>query len=109
MIYGRTVRKVIADTCAFKAVLGATDAETQRYFSQVVGTYEKLREQINTNYSNLGVQSGNSTQSSFDDGRPIIRPEEFATLKDIILMYPLPFNFCQVQKQPYYQENVNKL
>ena len=105
LIYGATARKVIADTCAFKAVLGATDAETQKYFSDLVGAYEKIRNQTTQNYGSiLGVPSGSSTQRSTEDGKPIIRPEELAALPDILLLYPLPQNFCKVQKQPYYQE-----
>lgn len=107
LIYGRTARKVIADTCAFKAVLGATDAETQKYFAQLVGTYEKLKNQRSKSFNPINVQSGSGVQSSFEDNRPIIKPEEFASLTDIVLLYPLPFNFCRVQKQPYWR-NVNK-
>lgn len=109
-IYGRTARKVIADTCAYKAVLGATDAETQKYFSQLVGTYEKLKNQKSKNFDPIfNVPAGNGVQSSFEDGRPIIKPEEFATLQEeLILLYPRPLNFCRVQKQPYYLKNVNK-
>jgi type IV secretion system protein VirD4 len=104
-IYGKTARKVIADTCAYKAVLGATDAETQKYFSQLVGTYEKLKNQISTNFDPIFDRpAGNGVQTSFDDGRPIIKPEEFAALQDeLILLYPLPLNFCRVQKQPYWK------
>lgn len=105
MIYGRDARKVIADNCTFKAVLGATDAETQEYFSKLVGTYEKLKTQYNQNYSPFDIHSGSGRQSSYDDGKPIIRPEEFATLQnELILLYPMPSNFCRVQKQPYYLE-----
>lgn len=104
MIYGHTTRKVIADTCAFKAVLGATDAETQKYFSQLVGTYEKLKNQKSKSFDPVfNVQAGSGVQTSFEDGKPIIKPEEFATLQDIVLIYPLPFNFCRVQKQPYWK------
>ena len=33
-IYGQNERKVISDTCGYKAILGATDADTQEYFSK---------------------------------------------------------------------------
>jgi len=105
LIYGRAARKVIADTCAFKAVLGATDPETQKYFSQLVGTYEKLKKQYTQSYNTFDTHSGSSIQSSAEDGRPVIKPEEFGTLqKDLILLYPLPFNFCRVEKRPHYLE-----
>ena len=36
-IYGQNERKVILDTCAYKAILGVTDADTQEYFSRLCG------------------------------------------------------------------------
>ena len=41
LIYGRESRQVIADNCSYKAILKATDADTQEYFSKLVGTYDK--------------------------------------------------------------------
>jgi len=104
MIYGHDAQEVIADTCAFKAVLGATDANTQEYFSKLVGTYEKIRSSHSQNYDPyIGAPTGHGTQTSQDYEKRIIKPEEFATLQNqLILLYPLPHNFCRVQKQPYY-------
>ncbi|MDR0492157.1 MAG: type IV secretory system conjugative DNA transfer family protein [Nitrososphaerota archaeon] len=103
MIYGRDARKVIADTCAFKAVLGATDADTQEYFSKLVGTYEKISNSQSQNFDPyVGAPTGSGRSSSQDKEVRIIKPEEFAFLRDIVLLYPLPLNFCRVQKQPYY-------
>jgi type IV secretion system protein VirD4 len=103
MIYGHDAQEVIADTCAFKAVLGATDANTQEYFSKLVGTYEKIRSSQSQNFDPyIGAPTGHGTSTSQDYEKRIIKPEEFATLQEIILLYPLPFNFCRVQKQPYY-------
>jgi type IV secretion system protein VirD4 len=104
MIYGHDAQEVIADTCAFKAILGATDANTQEYFSKLVGTYEKIRNSHSQNFDPyLGAPTGHGTQTSQDYEKRIIKPEEFATLQNqLILLYPLPHNFCRVQKQPYY-------
>jgi type IV secretion system protein VirD4 len=103
MIYGHDAQEVIADTCAFKAVLGATDANTQEYFSKLVGTYEKIRRAQSRDYDPyIGAPKGSGTSLSEDNERRIIKPEEFATLQEIILLYPLPRNFCRVQKQPCY-------
>jgi len=101
-IYGHNARKVIADSCAFKAVLGATDADTQEYFSKLVGTYEKIRATQSQNKNQYGAPSGSGASFAEDNEKRIIKPEEFAYLRDIILLYPLPHNFCRVQKQPYY-------
>jgi type IV secretion system protein VirD4 len=103
MIYGHDAQEVIADTCTFKAVLGATDANTQEYFSKLVGTYEKIRTSQSQNYDPyIGAPTGHGTQTSQDYEKRIIKTEEFAALREIILLYPLPFNFCRVQKIPYY-------
>jgi type IV secretion system protein VirD4 len=103
MIYGHDAQEVIADTCAFKAVLGATDANTQEYFSKLVGTYEQIRTSQSQNYDPyLGAPTGSGTSFSQDSERRIIKPEEFAVLQEIILLYPLSHNFCRVQKRPYY-------
>jgi len=104
LIYGHDAQEVIADTCAFKAVLGATDVSTQEYFSKLVGTYEKIRSTHSQNYDPyIGAPTGSGASYSQDYEKRIIKPEEFATLQsELILLYPFPHNFCRVQKQPYY-------
>jgi type IV secretion system protein VirD4 len=110
MIYGHDAQEVIADTCAFKAVLGATDANTQEYFSKLVGTYEKIRQSHSRNFDPyIGAPTGHGTSFSQDYEKRIIKPEEFATLREIILLYPLQRNFCRVQKKPHYiTDRINK-
>jgi len=93
-------RKVISDTCAYKAILSATDAETQEYFSRLVGTYDKEVKQRGTQSSAfLNFPQGKST-NTYEMEKRIIKPEEFATLKDIVLL--TPFGNLRVIKQPYY-------
>jgi type IV secretion system protein VirD4 len=103
LIYGHDAQEVVADTCAFKAVLGVTDRNTQKYFSDLVGTHEKMRRSQSENFDPyVGAPTGHGKQYAYDNDKPIIKPEEFATLQEIILLYPLPYNFCRVKKQPYY-------
>jgi type IV secretion system protein VirD4 len=104
-IYRHDSRKVIADNCAFKAVLGATDPDTQEYFSRLVGTYEKVRAtNIYGKTAYTGAPTGSSKSFAEGGEKRIVKREEFAYLQDIILLYPLPNNFCRVQKRPYYLE-----
>ena len=42
LIYGTAARRVIADNCAYKAILNATDVDSQEYFSKLVGTHDKI-------------------------------------------------------------------
>jgi len=36
------------------------------------------------------------------EDRRVIKPEEFATLKDVVLL--TPFGFCRVKKTPYFEK-----
>lgn len=115
-IYGQNERKVIADTCAFKAVLGATDADTQEYFSRLAGTYDKQVITHGTNSSPfINFPKGQST-NTYEQEKRIIKPHEFGMLNDIILLTPFSMpvmlgkseavvSFCRVEKAPYYRES----
>ena len=124
-IYGQNERKVISDTCAYKAVLGASDPETQEYFSRLVGTYDKqVPTYTDQREAYTGFQKGTSTNIQ-EQERRIIKPHEFGMLQDIVLLTPfsIPFKqkppasmpsgvdipetsvpFCRVEKCPYYLE-----
>jgi len=106
LIYGTNERKVIADTCSYKAILSATDAETQEYFSRLVGTYDKEITSYGTNSSPyIGVPKGQST-NTYEQEKRIIKPEEFATLSDIVLL--TPFGTLRVEKDPYYKKFITR-
>jgi len=101
-IYGRDSRKVIADNCSYKAILNATDAETQEYFSRLVGTYERARISHGKSFDGEDTDTvkGSSRNVTTEDRR-VIKPEEFATLKDVVLL--TPYGFCRAKKAPYYE------
>lgn len=102
LIYGKESRQVIADNCSYKAILKATDADTQEYFSKLVGTYDKIKKSSSANfeqYTQMGKGTGTNTTT---EEKRIIKPEEFATLDKIVLL--TPFGFCRADKAPYYKE-----
>ena len=101
-IYGVHARRGIIDNCPYKAILNATDADSQAYFSKIVGTAEIEKESRSASInSETGLES--STSSSWSKKRePIIHPHEFASLDDIVLMTPR--GCCRVDKAPYYLE-----
>jgi len=102
VIYGKEQRQVIADNCQYKAVLNATDADTQDYFSRLVGTFDKSKSSTYANFEQYtGLGKGTGTSETTEDRR-IIKPEEFATLSDIVLLSP--FGFFRVEKAPYYKD-----
>jgi type IV secretion system protein VirD4 len=96
--YGTEQRKVIVDNCNYKAILGVTDADSQAYFSKLVGTYE--REKITRNYEDEGWLAEKKGISKTTEEKPIVKPEEFAYLQDIVLI--TPYGYMRVQKRPYY-------
>ena len=108
-IYGETDRKVICDNCNYKAILNATDKDSQEYFSKIVGTWDKPKITQSTGQTNSFLSPGSKSDgvSQTTEKTDIIKPEEFATLKDIILLTPFPTSFTpsgffRVNKQPYY-------
>lgn len=102
VIYGKEQRQVIADNCQYKAVLNATDADTQDYFSRIVGTFDKTKYSTSANFEQYtGLGKGTGTSETTEEKR-IIKPEEFGTLTDIVLL--TPYGFCRVDKTPYYSD-----
>jgi len=99
--YGRESRQVIADTCQYKAVLNVTDVESQEYFSKAVGTYDKIRIIKSQQYAPITkIKSGSSTTTMTEE-KPLIKPHEFATLEQIVLL--TPYGAFKAGKKPYYE------
>jgi type IV secretion system protein VirD4 len=99
-IYGYNERKVIADTCAYKAILGATDADTQEYFSRLVGTYNRPMTSYGTQSEAYTGLPKSTSATTYQHERRIIKPEDFGLLRDIVLL--TPYGFYRVDKMPYY-------
>ena len=102
VIYGTGERKVIADNCSYKAVLSATDPDTQDYFSRLVGTYDKTKITHNESYEPITGFTRGTGKSTTTEEKRIIRPEEFGTLSQIILF--TPSGFYRIDKEPYYEQ-----
>ncbi len=101
LIYGKPARQVIIDQCSYQAILRATDADTQEYFSRRIGTYDKLKLSSNVNADMMGFGKGTGTSKTTEDKR-IIKPEEFAFLKDIVCLFPTGYH--RIHKVPYYED-----
>lgn len=107
MIYGKEARQVIADNCQYKAILNATDADTQEYFSRLVGTYDKQKKSQNANFEQYTGMGKGTGESKTTEEKRIIKPEQFATLQDIVILSP--FGFFRADKAPYYQDPAFKV
>lgn len=99
-IYGKAAREIIVDTCQFKVILNVTDAENQKYFSDLVGTVVRKQKGISINYEPYTREACGASISINESREPVILPHEFATLKDIILL--TPYGFYRVNKIPFY-------
>ena len=103
LIYGQDARKVVTDNCPYKAILGASDADTREWLSKLVGTYDRLKtsrshnQQMERLGSTLGV-------SQSEEEKRIIKPEAFGSMSDIVLINPTAPGFCRIEKAPYYLE-----
>ena len=102
-LYGHDNRRVILDNCAYKVILNATDADTQEYFSRLVGTQETKRRGNSANFEHYtGLQKGFTVSENTIDTR-IVKPEEFATLKDVVLL--TPSGYYRIDKvKPYFNK-----
>lgn len=93
-IYGENTCRRINDNCAYKAILNAGDPETQRQFSEMVGSYKTYSK----GYGISGIDR--FTFSLNETRRPIIFPHEFGSLKDIVVLHPE--GFARVDKVPFF-------
>lgn len=100
LIYGKETRQVIFDNCQYKAILRATDQETQEYLSKLVGTYEQVKKSQSTNFGALIQERKGSGISKTTEERRKIKSEDFGSLKDVVLL--TPNGFTRVKKTPYY-------
>lgn len=103
LIYGKETRQVIFDNCQYKAILRATDQETQEYLSKLVGTYERVKKSQSTNFGALIPDRKGSGISKTTEERRKIKSEDFGSLKDIVLL--TPSGFTRVNKTPYYEDS----
>lgn len=103
-IYGKDIRRVILDNCPYKAILNASDAETQRYFSDLVGTVKVPSKGISANYTDFGQPSGYSCNIT-ESREPFIHPHEFASMQNILLLHP--YGFSRIEKVSYSKASIS--
>lgn len=77
-IYGNNGRKIISDNCRYKLILGASDVDTQKYFSDLSG--QRTAQSVSDDFKRDFSQKRYS-----ETGVPLLRPEEFGKLEKPIL------------------------
>lgn len=96
-VYGERKRRIISDDCAFTAILGANDAETQDYLAKRVGTV--VRPKLSFSGS-IDCKSDDLHESVCAQRELSVQTHELATLGSVLLLSP--YGVCEIAKhKPY--------
>ena len=101
MIYGDKQAGSICDNCTYKAILKASEPQTQKWCSDLVGTFDKRKVSNSVNADVFGMGKGSGVSTTTEE-KKIIKPEEFAYLQDIVCIFPT--GYARIDKAPYYKD-----
>jgi len=101
-VYGKESRQIILDNCQYKAILNVSDPESQRLFSDMIGSIIVRRGGVSINAIEGDEDDGiGDFRVNYNEARePLMFPHKLATLKDIVLI--TSEGFCRVDKIPYF-------
>ena len=102
VIYGEKQTGSICDNCTYKAILKASEPTTQKWCSDLVGTYDKTKKSNSVNADNFGLGKGSGVSTTTEE-KKIIKPEEFAYLQDVVCIFPT--GYARIKKTPYYLDS----
>lgn len=99
--YGKEDAISIIGNCPYKAILGVTDAECQNYFSRLAGSCDSVQKSVSMNHSGYSGEAAGYSRTMSEVRKPVIRPEEFLTMKDVVLF--TPYGNYRVNKIMFYE------
>lgn len=99
-LYDRVGARALADNFGVKILLGATEPESQKYFADLIGSYDKTMRSTSSNQQ-MAQLGGSSGVSFSEQERKIIRPEQLARLGSECILFS-PGGWTKVQKRAYY-------
>lgn len=102
-IYGKDVSETITDNCSYKAILRASEPNTQEWCSKLVGTFDKKKLSSSYNANVIGIGKGMGNSSTTEEKR-IIKPEEFAYLQDVVCVFPNGYR--RLKKAFYFEDPI---
>lgn len=102
VVYGRDQRKAILDNCSFWGLLRVSDVESQKYFSDAVGTYDRTKKSYSDNKGDFKVLGSSGTSTTTEEKR-IIKPEELNRLDNELILIS-PYGFNRVEKTYYFKD-----
>ncbi len=106
LIYDVATRRAIVDSCAFKAVLHASDPECQQYFSNMIGTWSIPQRSLSMGYSTASAEMTNYNLQVSEAQAPIFYPHELNNLGDAMVLIT-PNGFCTVRKNLRFARQIN--
>lgn len=101
VIYGEKQAGSICDNCTYKAILKASEPATQKWCSDLVGTYDKMKKSSSTNADNFGMGKGSGVSTTTEEKR-IMKPEEFAYMQDVVCIFPS--GYSRITKIKYWED-----
>ena len=103
-IYGKEKANIIVDNCTYKAILKATEPETQKWCAELVGKFDKEKLSSGKNKDVLGVGKGSSSGKTTEQ-RYIIEPSEFAYFAERgFLILLTPSGYKQIDKIQWWKD-----
>jgi len=97
--YGSITARVIAEICAYKIVLDASDAASQECFSKMTGTTESTQRSVNVNHDPTNGRPTGYGKGISEMREPIIYPHEFISQSDVVVISR--HGFFRVDKVQY--------
>lgn len=103
-IYGSEERRIILDNCQYQAILRANDAETQKYFADLIGTKVTIKQNKNQQFDERKMPVGYSF-SKTPEREYVHFSHEFSVLDDVLLLSP--YGFQKLKKFQKYDSDIN--
>ena len=98
-IYGEAVRRAIIDCISYFIILKILDPLSQKYFSEMIGYTSVMGKSIGASYGSFNNEMNNYSLRINEAQAPLVPPEEFGQLQDIILI--TPNGYFRIEKTRY--------